>query len=301
MPRSASFFPHLTKTNHPRMTSTSPQRVDHRGMPAIHLRSPDGAEAIVMEHGGHVVSWKPAKDVERLYTSPNAVFSTGTAIRGGIPVIFPQFGGRGSLPGHGFARTMAWSMVDARVGDDYAMAHLRLTDTPETRAQWPHEFVMELAVNITGARLDVELDVTNTGSDAFDFTAALHTYLGVREVEECSVEGLRGLNYYDSLTGKEGREANSSLTIDQEVDRIYYATQKPLMLNEPQRGLVIQSENMPDTVVWNPWEQRCAKLTDMPGDGFRRMICVEAAAIQHPVKLLPGSEWWGRQTLMALT
>lgn len=282
------------------MTTTPPLRIDYHGMPAIALRSPDGAEAIILEYGGHVVSWKPANGVERLYVSPEAIFSEGTPVRGGIPVIFPQFGQRGRLQGHGFARLVKWELVDARNGSDYAIAHLRLTDTPETRAQWPHAFALEIAVNITGNRLDVELEVSNKGNESFDFMAALHTYLAVREVEECTVEGLRGQHCLDTLTHTEFLEAKSALTIDQEVDRIYYDTQKPLLLNEQQRGLIIQSENMPDTVIWNPWEELAAKLSDMPNDGFRRMLCVEAAVIRNPVSLAPGEEWWGRQTLMAM-
>ncbi|HSD36354.1 MAG TPA: D-hexose-6-phosphate mutarotase [Rhodocyclaceae bacterium] len=282
------------------MTTTSPQRIDHHGLPAIHLRSPDGAEAIVLEHGGHIVSWKPANGVERIYMSPKAIFKEGTPVRGGVPVIFPQFGQRGPLQGHGFARRMNWELVDARVGEDYAIAHLRLTDSPETRKHWPHEFALEIAVNVSGARLDVELEVTNTGSEAFDFTVALHTYLAVREVEECGVEGLRGLTCEDMLTKEVFLERQNPFKIDQEVDRVYYDTNKPLMLNEPHRGLVVQSENLPDTVVWNPWEQRCAELADMPKDGFRHMLCVEAAVIRNPVKLEAGGEWWGRQTLMAM-
>ncbi|MEC5387947.1 D-hexose-6-phosphate mutarotase [Uliginosibacterium sp. H3] len=281
------------------MTTTS-QRIDYNGLPAVHLCSPDGAEAIVLEHGGHLVSWKPANGAERIYMSPNAVFKEGTPVRGGVPVIFPQFGLRGPLQGHGFARRMNWQLVDARVGEDYALAHLRLSDTPETREHWPHEFALEIAVNISGARLDIELEVSNTGSSTFDFMAALHTYLAVKEVEECGVEGLSGLACEDMLTGKQFRETKSSFTIDQEVDRVYHDTTKPLMLNEPHRGVVIQSENMPDTVIWNPWEVRCAELADMPKDGFRRMLCVEAAVIRDPVKLEPGGEWWGRQTFVAM-
>lgn len=279
---------------------TSPQRIDFHGMPAIRLRSPDGAEAVVLEYGGHIVSWKSADGVERLYLSPDAVYAHGEPVRGGIPVIFPQFGNRGPLTGHGFARRLSWDVVDTRTGSDYAIAHLRLTDSAETREQWPHAFSLELAVNITGNRLDVELEVTNKGNESFDFTAALHTYLSVREVEECTIEGLRGLTYLDAITSEEGREARASVNVEEELDRVYYAALKPLMLNEPQRGLVIQSENMPDAVVWNPWVERCAQLSDMPNDGFRRMICVEAAVIQNPVTLMPGGDWWGRQTLMGL-
>jgi glucose-6-phosphate 1-epimerase len=53
-------------------------------------------------------------------------------------------------------------------------------------------------------------------------------------------------------------------------------------------------------VVWNPWEIGNAQISDMPPLGFRRMLCVEAAAIESPVSLAPGDSWSGRQSLTAL-
>ena len=64
-------------------------------------------------HGAHVTSWKPARDHdERLFLSERSEFRAGTAIRGGIPVIFPQFAAEGPLPRHGFARTSEWTLDD---------------------------------------------------------------------------------------------------------------------------------------------------------------------------------------------
>ena len=34
-------------------------------------------------------------------------------------------------------------------------------------------------------------------------------------------------------------------------------------------------------------------------DGYRRMLCIEAAAIDKPVRLDAGRTWLGRQTLTA--
>ena len=74
------------------------------GQPAMWLRAPDGAEVTVLLHGGQIVSWIPAGDQERLYLSPQAVAGPGQAVRGGIPVCFPQFAKRGPLGQHGFSR-----------------------------------------------------------------------------------------------------------------------------------------------------------------------------------------------------
>ena len=276
------------------------EEADFHGMPALYLYSGDGAQAIVLLHGAHVVSWKPANGVERLYLSDKAVYAEGKAVRGGVPVIFPQFEKHGPLPRHGFARDRSWEKADARAGDDYAMAILRLTDSEQTRQWWPHEFVAEITVSISGERLDLELEVENKGEASFDFTAALHTYIRVKELEEATLEGLHGQAYRNSLTSQDCTETGPTLMVDDEIDRIYHNTDHPLLLRDSGRSLGIHSENMPDTVVWNPWETKCAQLADMPADGFRRMLCVEAAAIKQPVHLESGDSWWGRQTLMAL-
>ena len=50
-----------------------------------------------------------------------------------------------------------------------------------------------------GELLRVDMRVQNTGSSAFDFTAALHTYIEVSDVEKAKVRGLKGLDYLDKV------------------------------------------------------------------------------------------------------
>jgi len=170
-------------------------RIEWLGQPAVSLRAPDGAAAIVLLHGAQVVSWQPAGGGERLFLSACSRFGAGEAVRGGVPVIFPQFSERGALPRHGLVRTRAWTPKRAEAGADDALAVLQITDDEATRALWPHAFALELTVCVRGDRLDVELEVTNTGDEAFDFMAALHTYLRVAEVEAARLTGLHGCNY----------------------------------------------------------------------------------------------------------
>lgn len=282
------------------MRFTAIEEIEFQGQAARRLRLSNGAQAIVLLYGGHVVSWVTPDGRERLYLSDKASYAPGQAIRGGVPVIFPQFSTRGPLPRHGFARTLPWQLVDARGDGEFAIATLRLEDSDATRALWPHAFTLELSVAISGQRLDLELEVRNRGDDSFSFATALHTYLRVREVEEATLEGLRGQHYTDSLQGKTLRDSGVSLSVEGEVDRIYHGTDNPLLLREPHSALGIHAENMPDTVVWNPWETGCAKIADMPPQGFRHMLCVEAAVIEQPITLQAGAEWWGRQTLLAM-
>ncbi|WP_119154494.1 D-hexose-6-phosphate mutarotase [Caldimonas tepidiphila] len=283
-------------------TPATPELINFQGRPAVRLEAPDGARATVLLHGGHVVSWRPAGGDERLYLSPRAVHAPGQAVRGGVPVVFPQFERRGPLPRHGFARTRDWQLVRAEVGAADAMAVLRLADDAETRAFWPHPFALELTVNVSGTRLDLELEAVHTGeagSAPWSFTAALHTYLALDEVELARVQGLQGLRYIDSARGGEGLERGEELRFDGEVDRIYLGAHAPLLLREPQRALAVEQLQFPDTVVWNPGAEKAAAIADLPEGGFRHFVCLEAGVIGEPVTLEPGGSWWGRQTLLA--
>ncbi|MDI1259677.1 D-hexose-6-phosphate mutarotase [Aquabacterium sp.] len=275
---------------------------DHHGQPALLIRSPDGAQATVLLHGAHVVSWVPAGGTEQLYLSPTADYSADKAVRGGIPVIFPQFEKKGpdrSLPRHGLVRTRAWRLESQRETTAHAQATLQLSDTEETRDLWPHGFELELTVSVSGAELELELYVRNSGSTVWPFSAALHTYLGVADLSQVRLQGLDGSRYIDNLTGGEAVSDQVDKRFVGEVDRIYEKSTKLLLL-EGGRRVGIVSDNLPDAVVWNPGPEKCATLSDMPAGDWQYMLCVEAARILQPKTLSPGEEWTGRQALTLL-
>ena len=275
--------------------------IEFHGQPALRLATASGARAVVALHGAQVLSWAPPGGEERLYLSPKAVFDGHSAVRGGIPVCFPQFADLGPLPAHGFARNRRWSLTTERSGKDFALAGLTLADDEATRALWPYAFSAELSILIEDSRLDLELEITNTGDEAFEFTAALHTYLAVREVEESRIEGLHGFSYRDKTNADRiQRDSGDALVIESATDRVYHEVNRPLLLREYHRSLGVNADGFPDVVVWNPWIERSAAIADLPDDGFRRMLCIEAAAARQPVRVQPGESWWGRQTLVAL-
>lgn len=275
--------------------------VDFKGIEAVSLETPHGAKAVVSLHGAQVLSWIPAMGGERLYLSERAVFQSGQPIRGGVPVIFPQFANFGSGQRHGFARLRDWQLVDQRRQDGFATASFRLENDEATQTVWPHAFTAELTVMIEDNRLDVELEIFNRSDAAFEFTAALHTYLRLGNVELARLEGLEGLSYLDAVADNARRQDNRhALLVDDETDRIYLGADKPLLLSETGRQVAIEQSGFCDVVVWNPWETRIASLSDMAPVDFKRMLCVEAAMVESPVRLVPGEDWCGRQTLLAL-
>ena len=277
------------------------ESIQFQGIDALQLRTPDGASAVVSLYGAQVLSWIPAGGEEWLFLSERARFDRQSAVRGGIPVCFPQFSGLGDLPKHGFARTHTWQVASQQTDDAYAMVTLELSDDAQTRKLWPHAFKAEITLLIAEDRLDLELGVENTGEESISFTAALHTYLRVREVEESVLEGLYGHQYRDAAKGNAiAKDSGPTLQVNAELDRVYHDVERPLLLRDGKRSLGINAEGFPDVVVWNPWEQESAKLSDMTPTAFRRMLCVEAAAARNQVTVTPGEEWWGRQTLVAM-
>ena len=269
-------------------------------MVSVHKLSLAAGDSVeVHDDGAHITSWRTADGIERLFLSQRSEFRPGVAIRGGVPIIFPQFAGLGSLPKHGFARTSAWQRI-AVANESPGTALFRLQDSETTRAIWPQQFVADYAIALNKDSLRLTLTIRNSGPQAFSFTAALHTYLRVQDIDQVSIDGLQGLRYRDSAGGDATvTEQAAAVRIVGEVDRIYFSTTKPIIVNEPgQRSVVCSEEGFADSVVWNPGTVKGAALADMEADGYRRMLCVEAAAIADPIMLQPGAAWSGTQLLM---
>lgn len=278
------------------------QRTGFHGQPALRLTLAQGDSVLVSLHGAQVLSWV-AQGRERLFLSPQARFDGQSAIRGGVPVCFPQFNQRGPLVKHGFARNLAWASSGQPVEvDGHAVLSLCLTDTATTREWWPCRFAAVLKLALAPGALQVTLEVTHLAADdvtdaGLSFTGALHTYLAVDDARRATLSGLGGQPEWNAVTDVHGH-APEQLTFNGEFDRVYAAAPNPLCLQDGQHRLRIsQSATFADTVVWNPGADLCARLADMPENGHPHMLCVEAAAVNTAVTVPTGATWCGWQRL----
>jgi glucose-6-phosphate 1-epimerase len=272
------------------------------GLPKVAITAADGARVEVYLHGAHVTSWVPAGErTDRLFLSESSQFASGAAIRGGVPVCFPQFADQGALPMHGFARIATWELVESGRGDSgAAVARLRLLDSDTTRALWPHAFAIELLVTAHGSTLILAFAVNNTGTASFTFTTALHTYLRIADVHATVIRGLQGARYRDKVLKKNDViETAAELAIDGEIDRVYRGVPAMLEVREARRATIVHAAGFTDTVIWNPGAQKGATLNDLEAGGYARMVCVEAAVASQTVTLRPNETWRGAQTLTA--
>lgn len=235
-------------------------------LPAVLLRAPDGAEAIVTLYGAHLVSWKGADGRERLFVSEASVLDGTKAIRGGVPVIFPQFAEQGQGMRHGFARVSDWHLLDSGVEDGEAIALFTLAEEdlkPEYARAWRHSFSLALRVGIKGDTLAMDLEVRNTGEDDLPFAAALHTYYLVDDIGQVRV------------TGADADE----LSIDGPFDTIYHHVPGELTIATGSATLQVRQTGFTDAVVWNPGAADAAALSDMQDDEYQRFVCVEPAVL----------------------
>ncbi|XP_030450516.1 putative glucose-6-phosphate 1-epimerase [Syzygium oleosum] len=278
------------------------------GLPRVLLTEQSGSSAEVLLYGGQVVSWKNERREELLFMSSKAIWKQPKAIRGGIPVCFPQFGNLGSLEQHGFARNRVWSLDSdpspLPPADDQSSVDLILKSTEEDLKTWPRSFELRLRVSLSAGKLTLIPRVRNTDNKAFSFTFALTNHLSVSDISEVRVEGLETLDYLDNLMQRQRfTEQADAITFDGEIDRVYLGapTKIAIIDHEKKRTFVLRKDGMPDAVVWNPWDKKAKALSDMGDEEYKTMLCVDSAAIETPIVLKPFKEWRGRQELSTVS
>jgi glucose-6-phosphate 1-epimerase len=271
-------------------------------MDQLVLTASDGAQMGFVKQGAHLCSWIPAGGTQQLFLSQSSEFCEGAAIRGGVPIVFPQFSGFGVLPKHGFARTADWELLrSGQTEQGAAQAVFTLQENIARLHIWPHVFHCQFTATALANSLQLVFEVNNTGDTAFSFTTALHTYFRVDDIAQTQIYGLGGLAYRDTVSGQSDCvQEDTVLRVEGEIDRIYTDVNQAILIQQAQQVCEIQQSGFADAVVWNPGAEKGAQLSDLEVDGYQRMVCVEAANIARPVHLLPGQSWSGCQTMRIL-
>ena len=237
--------------------------------------------------GAHLTAWQPAGHGPVLFLSEQSNFAAGTAIRGGVPIVFPWFGPRsGSVedprndgPSHGFARLEQWSVAFAALSGDVLHLTLTLSPTESSRELGFDHFQVALEF-IFGETLIMRLTVLNEAHEPLRFEEAFHTYFTVGDAAQGRLTGLGGSEYLDK-TDQLLRKVQSEavLTLSSETDRLYLNTTSEVAIEDPtlRRRITVTKQGSHTTVIWNPWAEVSARLVDMADEGWRRMTCIETA------------------------
>ena len=273
------------------------------------------AKAVISLFGGHMLSFIPRKDeLERLWLSDKAIFDGKTPIRGGIPICWPWFAAYESagfstpqsstqtLPSHGFARTQYWRVeqiqessnesVDTQESGKLCLTHntssttLTLVPTKLGLFSFSEDIHVKLIVTISET-LSISLQTMNRSNQAVEITQALHSYFNIPNIYTSTLHGINE-DYDDKPSATCANKTLLPYIFEQEVDRIHHiygpdlgkvkvVTITHLCKDTPSQIVSIQNIGHDSLVVWNPWQQKSQAMKDMTSDGYRTMLCVEAA------------------------
>jgi len=278
---------------------------DDNGYEFIKLYHPKTISYVkVYLFGGNVVEYHDLNGKEILFLSSEAIFDGSTPLRGGIPIVFPQFDKPNpSIPKHGFARTSMW-VLDSFSRDEGKIV-LKLEDSVESREMWDFTFKLLYSITIGDNSLSCHLALHHPISVMCQ--VLLHNYFLVGNVEEVGVKGLEECEYLDKLIEFEKfKDDNQKIIVRGEVDRIYFP---PLVrLNKDNEGVRVCLEEdgemvveltawtnqphnhlNPQMVIWNPWIDKSRGMADMGDEEYKHMICMEPGIVSEPF-LLEGVE-----------
>ena len=259
------------------------------GLPVLQIRS-DLAEADIFLHGAQLTHWKPRGSEPVIFLSEKSLFEEGKAIRGGVPICFPWFGPKPGDGAHGFVRNQTWALDEVALQENGEVrATLSVTSSAESEKRWPHSFRAQMIYTV-GETLEMTLDVENTGTDAFTYSEALHTYFVVGDVHQTRVTGLENSDYRDFPDRTKITRQRGPITFTEETDRVYINTGATCVLEDPSmnRRIIVEKNGSNGTTVWNPWIAKSAALPDFGDDEWKRMVCIETVnAFENSITVSP--------------
>ncbi|GMF40590.1 unnamed protein product [Phytophthora fragariaefolia] len=237
-------------------------------------------------------------------------------IRGGIPIVFPNFGSATGLPSHGFARTTNWTLVSVEQAADEtrsSVATFTMASSDSTRKLWPVDFELQYDVKLWSAQLETTLQVRNTFTKDIDFHALLHNYIEVNDVRNNGVvvTDLKGVNYYDKVTKTNKTETRDFISITSQTDNVYYnapdRVEAPITganfdytVRVDKAGSVNGTATKTDLVVWNPWADRAKTMDDFGAEEYLKMIAIEPGGVSEKQVLPAGQTYTLHQKISAI-
>lgn len=277
----------------------------------VEITHPSNSQTKVelVDYGATIVSWK-VNGKESLWFSEANKFDGSAATCGGIPMVFPRFGPPGShpptdgLPLHGFAHSVKWHYLGAK--DDVSVQWELTPELLPSKWQqaWPYNFKLIYTVTLGEETLTSALEVENVDSKPFEFNILFHHYLYTPDVSETTVHGLSGLKYVDKVDGMKLKTfGDSDVTFTGETDRIYQGSPSKLTVSLSGKPLysLTASDDLKDTVIWNPWGDVGGMPEFKPVSGYHNMLCVEHGYVAKFQTIQPSSKWSASVTAAKLS
>jgi glucose-6-phosphate 1-epimerase len=243
-----------------------------------------------------------ASAIPVFYLSPQSA-GVGSPVRGGVPVLFPQFNDEGPLPKHGFVRTANWRALDqaghyvlnigSRVDNNSVDSSAESALPDLTPAEWPYAAELVLEMHPSGRQLELVLHVTNTGADPFSWTGGLHPYFNVSDLLESRLEGLGEVPIRDRFHPNITRQPAGDIRWDEQLYERLFDTAVPVELHAGTTRFRLSMSGFNQWMVWNPGIAGAQAMKDLPNADWQRFVCVEPVIVQRAVRLEPGQRFTG--------
>jgi len=248
------------------------------------------ASAKIALQGGHVFHYARQGEMPLLWVSEASDFEYGKAIRGGVPICWPAFGmNNPSLLQHGFARYSMFKLLSCNeIDETKTEIILSLQDSEESLKLWPHRFRLVLKITLSEV-LEIGLETINTNTNEFTITQALHTYFQVSDISAAKVRGLDNKPCLDALTNQRFTYSGD-VVFAEEVDLVFQEVDGDIGLIDGGRDVKITSSGSSSVVVWNPWIDKCARMSGMAKQSYKTFVCIETANAFDDFKVIKPGE-----------
>jgi glucose-6-phosphate 1-epimerase len=151
---------------------------------------PSGDVVEIYRHGATVSSWNSSSGEQHIFLSTASVLNGSAALRGGVPIVFPNFGtapanhSTTQMPSHGFARNSTWEFVgsEATKEDKSLVLTFHLNSRmliASYQAKWPFSVDLTYTITLSPNNLSANIRVENTDTIPFEFQYLLHAYMSL--------------------------------------------------------------------------------------------------------------------------
>ncbi len=250
------------------------------------------AKAEIYLLGANMTHFQPKNEIAVIFCAEDIVVYPDKTLHAGIPICWPWFGPHptdSSKPQHGFARDRVWKVRETAVMETgETKVVLGLNEDKGTLELFDHPFDLSITF-IIGKELQVELKTYNSDTLPIHFTQALHNYFHISDIDNVVVTGIEGVSFTDLADEEKEKCEEGSLLIDRVINRVYYPLNGKcdILDSGAKRKIVLTKKGSDSTTIWNPGDHN--GLHDLPGDHYRKFVCVETTnARQDSITLKPG-------------
>lgn len=209
------------------------------------------------------------KGEKMFFLSKHAKLDNTIPIRGGIPLVFPNFGfSNNNLPKHGYLRNNKWNFVRSWSNEIEAGITFEFTKIFDN---FNYEYNLKYEIILNENSLKNNLSIHNNSKYPFTFDMLYHNYFKIN-LQDFKCNSFSNKKFYNQLNDKNEYDYNL-LKIDNEIDRIYDNINEVIFYSNSNEIKLESNSNF--MVLWNPWIQKSKLLKDFGDEEFKNMVCFE--------------------------